>query len=450
MELGNRVLTTNTLPELESLILRDFNDVAAWLLPGVEAAEFAPVEERAWDADIASALSQIQSHSLDIQIDALAQLLTPSQERLQVLQEVTKEIENILRATFPSCKLVSYGSTVTGFGFRNSDLDIYAEGISYENSGHVKDHTKHAALILRREERFRSSQPITNARIPIVKLLDRRTGVSCDINLACGMGVRNSRCLKFMSSLDERCVKLVLVIKYFCMKYGIIGSGPGKHLNSYTVNLMTIFFLQMKDILPSIKKLQENVEADIYNNWNFAFNKDYVHCQSNKQDVSILFKEFFKFYKKFPFTTHVICPLIGKPIKRYSLKFGFELPEVLSLSPKFGKKNEKLECNSSLVIQDPFELTRNVAAVVNDDFVNSMIETFDRAYRTLKRGKSLGNILDPSKVDQQEESSIFEDVVEILSESETKGENANSFDQLEVFTIVEKSHLNDDNVNFVI
>ena len=43
-------------------------------------------------------------------------------------------------------------------------------------------------------------------------------------------------------------------------------------------------------------------------------------------------------------------------------------------------------------MQDPFELTRNVAAVVKDDFVDCMVDTFDAAYRKLKKEQTISEV----------------------------------------------------------
>ena len=73
------------------------------------------------------------------------------------------------------------------------------------------------------------------------------------------------------------------------------------------------------------------------------------------------------FYICFPYDTHIICPLLGSPVKKYNLKLGYNLPKALEQAPHFGKKKVKLEVDKSLlVIQDPFELTRNISGRISD------------------------------------------------------------------------------------
>ena len=173
------------------------------------------------------------------------------------------------------------------------------------------------------------------------------------------------------------------------MKRGIVGSGPGDHLNSYSIILMTMFYLQVKQLLPPVEDLQQGVQEDIINDWNFSYDINYSLKKRSRADVTTLMKGFFNFYKNYLFETHVICPLIGRPIKKYNLKYGYNLPKCLSQSPKFGKKQEKLDCNKILVIQDPFELTRNVSSIVSERLVRFMVAVFEDAHEKLSSGHDL-------------------------------------------------------------
>ena len=131
---------------------------------------------------------------------------------------------------------------------------------------------------------------------------------------------------------------------------------------------MVIFFLQHQNILPSVEDLQINMGEDLCCGWNFAFNKEYefvTDIGNNSSNVSKLLTDFFRFYIHFPYETHIICLLVGQPVKRYNLKYSFNMPNILSESPSFGSKKDKLKLNKILVVQDPFELAKNVARSVS-------------------------------------------------------------------------------------
>ena len=340
-------------------------------------------KQKEWDDEILDLLRNVPTLSNDDQIMSLVNMLRGPRQRMELISSLVSDIESCLKREFPHCSIIPYGSTSTGFAFQDSDLDAFVDlqlksltsvGKSTDEEENRGRHTRTSlvAEYLRKEERFRSAHPILHARIPIVKMRDRVTGIKCDINVVCNMGVKNSEFLNYCRSLDTRCEYLVSVVKYIAIRQGMVGSGPGDHLNSYTVVLMVIFFLQVGGILPSVEILQTGVKADVINGWNCAFDKDFdlnewkeINSPNQEGSISKLLKDFFKFYICFPYDTHIICPLLGSPVKKYNLKLGYNLPRSLQKAPHFGKKKEKLEVNKSLVIQDPFELTRNVAVGIS-------------------------------------------------------------------------------------
>ena len=346
-----------------------------------------PEEQKDWDDDILDLLRNVSSLSNDDQIMSLVIMLKGPQERMELISNLVSHIESCLRKEFPNCTVIPYGSSATGFSFQDSDLDAFVDlqlkslssvcgNTGVEEDNHQgQERTRVVADKLRNEERFRNARPILNARIPIIKMRDKKTGIECDINVVSSMGVINSKWINYCRTLDTRCQYLISVIKYITIKQGIVASGRGDHLNSYTIVLMVIFFLQVRGILPSVETLQKGVEANMSCGWNVAFDTDFnlkdCRKEANEPDqgdmsVSSLLKSFFKFYICFPYDTHIICPHLGSPVKKYNLKLGYNLPKALEKAPHFGKKKVKLEVNKRLVIQDPFELTRNVSSGISE------------------------------------------------------------------------------------
>lgn len=346
-------------------------------------------EQKDWDDEILDLLRNVSSLSNDDQIMSLAIMLKGPQERMELISNLVSHIESCLRKEFPNCKVIPYGSSATGFSFQDSDLDAFVDlqlkslssvcgitgGKEEEDNHRGQERTRLVAETLRSEERFRNARPILNARIPIIKMRDKKTGIECDINVVSSMGVINSKWINYCRTLDTKCQYLISVVKYITIKQGIVASGRGDHLNSYTIVLMVIFFLQVRGILPSVETLQTGVEANIYCGWNVAFDTDFNlkewRKEANEPDqgdvsVSSLLKSFFKFYICFPYDTHIICPHLGSPVKKFNLKLGYNLPKALEKAPHFGKRKVKLEVNKRLVIQDPFELTRNVSSGISE------------------------------------------------------------------------------------
>ena len=123
---------------------------------------------------------------------------------------------------------------------------------------------------------------IPNARIPIVKCVDTQSGISCDLSFKNKMAVHNSKFIKDMLNADERVLQFAVVIRYWASRQklsgNVVGSG-GLTINNYALTMLVIFFLQCENILPPVKKLQENLddqESILIEGWQFAYKNYYL------------------------------------------------------------------------------------------------------------------------------------------------------------------------------
>lgn len=423
MELLSLNSDANSLPDLENNIIKIHRDIAHVILPchHVEENNNESKDDEN-EGGVAKVKLEIMSNMADLelndQIILIVSLLKVTPRKVQKLQSVVEALEETLRKEFPNCKAHPYGSTSSGFAFEDCDLDVFIDlglcslgAISEVNRSDQQDRTRLMANILSREYRFRSATPIVNARTPIVKIQDRKTGIHCDVNCSCEMGVKNSEFLKFCRLYDARVDQLVSFVKLFAIKYDIIGRGPGDHLNSYTVVLLVLFFLQHENILPSVEVLQRNIEDELCCGWNFAFNEEFVMDKGNSSSVLNLLVSFFTFYINFPFKTHIICPLVGKPVKKYNLKYSYDLPDVLSMSPTFGRKKDKLELNKCLVVQDPFELTKNISSSVSERSLDHMVKVFRKGFKVLAEELPICDLFNIEDEEKEEEEVDLEDEV---------------------------------------
>ena len=88
------------------------------------------------------------------------------------------------------------------------------------------------------------------------------------------------------------------------------------------------------------------------------------------------------------------------------MKHGFDLiSPALEHTPHFGKKKQKLELNKMVVIQDPFELTRNTAAAVDKNIEGN--RNLCKQHRT--------------KWDILQSQALFRRVKQLLKDRQTRG-----------------------------
>ncbi|XP_027079372.1 protein HESO1-like isoform X4 [Coffea arabica] len=98
--------------------------------------------------------------------------------------------------------------------------------------------------------------PITTAKVPILKVVDRGTGVECDISIENRDGILKSQLIRIFCSIDERFRKLSFLMKTWAKAQKINSSKDGT-LNSLSIIQLVAFHLQTRNppILPPFSAL---------------------------------------------------------------------------------------------------------------------------------------------------------------------------------------------------
>lgn len=79
---------------------------------------------------------------------------------------------------------------------------------------------------------YRFLQALTRARVPIIKLMDPATGISCDICINNVLAVVNTKLLHDYSRIDARLRQLAFVVKHWAKSRGVNVTYQGT-LSSY-------------------------------------------------------------------------------------------------------------------------------------------------------------------------------------------------------------------------
>ncbi|XP_040399376.1 speckle targeted PIP5K1A-regulated poly(A) polymerase isoform X2 [Cygnus olor] len=130
-------------------------------------------------------------------------------------------------------------------------------------------------------------------------------------------------------------------------------AGGGPLLTNYALTLLVLFFLQTRSplVLPTVARLRElagDEDRVVVAGWDCSFPRDaaLLEPSANSESPSSLLAEFFRVFGDFDFSGQVV-----------SLREGRALP-----LPEAGEPFKL----GSLNLQDPFELSHNVAANVNE------------------------------------------------------------------------------------
>ncbi|CAL1292920.1 unnamed protein product [Larinioides sclopetarius] len=281
------------------------------------------------------------------QMEMLASALSLSQDDVRNRIKFCQTLESLFKPFFSDFQIQIFGSTVNGLGFKGCDIDI-----SFETSAEVKEKNfyleppdvplvsevirgkvtpqqlselpaKEKLLFIHNVllEYYRDSEeaPIfINAYVPLVRFHHDKFGLKCDLTFKNKVAFSNTKLLYLYNKLDKRVTPLMMTVRYWAKHLEIIGKGL--MFNSYTISLMTIFFLQSQKppILPSaesVLSLCDNFRDDDMNDNSFLSIIEKIPPSKNEQSLDELLKEFFLFYLFFDFT-RVICPMTGKAVPR--------------------------------------------------------------------------------------------------------------------------------------
>ncbi|NXK01478.1 STPAP polymerase, partial [Corythaixoides concolor] len=224
---------------------------------------------------------------------------------------------------------------------------------------------------------------VPTARRPVVKFCHKQSGLTGDISVDNRLALLNTRFLRLCAAADERVRPLVYAVRLWAKRQGLAGnpSGSGPLLNNYALTLLVLFFLQTRGppVLPTVERLRElagDEDRAVVAGWDCSFPRDAAAlepsantespCERRAGDLGrgsrapgasphplapagSLLAEFFHVFGDFDFPGQLI-----------SLREGRALP--LPLPPPGAGEGLKL---GPLNLQDPFELSHNVAANVN-------------------------------------------------------------------------------------
>ncbi|XP_073695734.1 terminal uridylyltransferase 7 [Garra rufa] len=294
----------------------------------------------------------------------------PDDVEVKVREHILQDFESFLRCQVPGAKLVLFGSSKNGFGFKQSDLDICmtlegqdtAEGL---DSMAVIDSL---AKALRKHHSLRNILPITTAKVPIVKFYHTKTGLEGDISLYNTLALHNTELLASYAAIDARVKILCYVMKVFA-KVCDIGDASRGSLSSYAYTLMVLYFLQQRSppVIPVLQEMyvEEKKPVVLVDGWDVHFFNDlknlhkyWPEYKKNKESVGQLWLGLLQFYTEtFDFKETVVCIRRKEPLTTF----------------------KKQWTSKHLAIEDPFDLSHNLGAGLSRRMASFIMKAFINA-----------------------------------------------------------------------
>ncbi|KAG8185192.1 hypothetical protein JTE90_025864 [Oedothorax gibbosus] len=272
-----------------------------------------------------------------------------------------KIFESDVKKMFPGAKLKLFGSSVNGFGFKKSDLDICM------TFNHKLESNREIHGILHQIVRFLRRRPnlyenvygLYHAKIPIVKFHVIQQDWHCDLSFCNILAVHNSKLLWKYSLYDERCCVLGCALKLLAKKACLDDT---RHLSSYSYILTVIHYLQQvkPPVLPVFtidhkEVFDENlmIPKEAMDRCNYWLNDKIENLKTkwypldpknkNESTVGQLWLGLLDFYARYD-NTYAITITQKEPLLSSNLR----------------------RCARLLNIQDPFLEKDNLGCILND------------------------------------------------------------------------------------
>ncbi|XP_067133913.1 terminal uridylyltransferase 4-like [Centruroides vittatus] len=298
--------------------------------------------------------TETQFQKMEELFDKIYKHYSQEYEDVNIRFSVVDKLKFVLKDVTKECEIHLFGSSVNGFGLKDSNLNIdlaVPQGISPSS---VLLNTYD--IIKEREDKYINVWKDFTAVVPKITFLDRQTNLTCEITLNNEFSGKTSRLFAHYAYCDERVRKLGIIFRFWA-KVCEIDQQQICSLPSYCYPLMVIFFLQQHDppVIPVLHELTDFDGADSGN----VFQKT-PWKSVNNQSVAQLWMELLKFYgTKFLFKHHVISICQSKPLLC----------------------TEKKWTTRMMCIEDPYHKKRNVArSIANHQWFHYIVECIRSTY----------------------------------------------------------------------
>ncbi|XP_019553139.2 terminal uridylyltransferase Tailor [Aedes albopictus] len=292
-------------------------------------------------------------------------------------RHIVQSLESTFRKHYPGATVYLFGSRVTGLGNECSDLDIYLDlennydGTQRYSKETLKWFVQFSEQALQHTGQWSRLEAVTSARTPILRAWNTKYKIDCDISFTHGLSHCNTRLIQYLFGLQPVCCYVALYAKEWSHSFNI------PFLNTYTLILLTVFYFQKHNLLPSIYDLQKDSEEPyIVSHWQADFKKKSLDelgiPRIPEDEIQNHLVDFFSFYgSQFCFETRVVCPFLGwAPQKEDFDPLDCEIPmEMETLQRYYDRLDfttahpiyDLLSYVKPMVVQDPLELNHNVA-----------------------------------------------------------------------------------------
>ncbi|CAD0197965.1 unnamed protein product [Chrysodeixis includens] len=306
-----------------------------------------------------------------------------------------RDVRDVLRQAWPGVEVLPIGSLATRLAFKGSDVDLVAM-VNDGNDASEERQVSRALALFRRDARFgrvfRRGARAGARRTRVLHLTHTATDTLCDLSFTSQTSVENNLLLSYYLKLDERIKPLISLIKIWIKQL----ENPN-NFRSHILNLLVIFYMEQKNIVPPPIALQQEVRDNYANIWNTNFTLISFETK-NTESLYQLLGGFFKYYSTLNFRDNVLAVRNGKVYSRNVFRNISTIPDEFTAYRNYLKRPDSspLDLDTDLCIQDAFGQNNNVADTVPSDLAADLLshlKTAAKAFDEVPNDRFLPAIL---------------------------------------------------------
>ncbi|BFZ16873.1 hypothetical protein BsWGS_19912 [Bradybaena similaris] len=265
---------------------------------------------------------------------------------------VVSRLEKMLQQDIPDVAMFMYGSSLTGFGLKTSDINVNLTSTDPKRKLTLLLLEVHGILTTKTDCGFSCVRSDFGAKVPGLLLIDDHTGLTVHVAIHCYSAHCSSELLSIYSNFDVRVRKLAVTFRYWACMCGLDSRHKG-FIPPQALNLMVVYFLQSTtpQVVPIVQPPKVSGE-DVGD-----FSKDSHKFQKMRTKVMDV-----KLAKS---NNMSVGELWLKLLRFYSLEFDFPKDVVSIRCSQDNSLKLKLWKHKKLAVEDPYMPKKNITRSVS-------------------------------------------------------------------------------------
>ncbi|XP_059945794.1 terminal uridylyltransferase 4 isoform X9 [Mesoplodon densirostris] len=178
--------------------------------------------------------------ALSVAVIELAKEQGITDDDLRVRQEIVEEMSKVITAFLPECSLRLYGSSLTKFALKSSDVNI---DIKFPPKMNHPDLLIQVLGILKKSVLYVDVESDFHAKVPVVVCKDRKSGLLCRVSAGNDMACLTTDLFAALGKMEPVFTPLVLAFRYWAKSPLTLGTPNQVSLGQLWLELLKFYTL---------------------------------------------------------------------------------------------------------------------------------------------------------------------------------------------------------------